>query len=127
MGLEWAFRTGPDWLRPSGLIGRLAVESVSHLALGAAFVLSGWYVAPNRKAHACLALGTVALLVDGALLLVAILTSSWLGVWVSVCVAYGVWRAVVGVALEDLQDMLPRRSAAARGDFHAGGPHAGNS
>jgi hypothetical protein len=83
--------SGAQGIDTDSFLFRVGVEFLAGVAMGAAFVYAGTYVAPSHKKHAAYVLAGIGLVVVGFLLFPALVTSNYWAVW-------GDFSAILGVA-----------------------------
>jgi hypothetical protein len=75
---------------PDSFLGRLYIESVSSMVLGAAFVYAGASIAPMHQARAALLLGVIGLITAVVFAAAALPVSNYWALWGDIWFAFGV-------------------------------------
>lgn len=77
-------------ISPDSIGGRVWVEAISSLVLGAAFVYAGSYIAPTYERHVSLNLGRLGLIATAVLAVAAVVDLDYWALWSEIWMASGI-------------------------------------
>ena len=109
MAWAWNISLSMQGIDLNSFLVRACHMAASGLAMGAAFVYGGAYVAPSHKTHTAISLAIISGLFLGATIALAVVVADepdYWGLWQGACLIAGAGVAAIAIATEGFHNPL---------------------
>lgn len=109
MAWAWNISLSMQGIDLDSFLVRACHMAASGMAMGAAFVYGGAYIAPSHKTHTAITLAVIAGLFLGSTITLAFLVAAqpdYWGLWQGICLTVGAGVAAIAIATEGFRNPL---------------------